>query len=205
MRHSWFVALLLAAPVCALSPSPAEAQSRPLETRPRMEARPAFEYFVARNRLELGGGAAELDGVGGRLLWPVAGVSAAPLFSRTDLGGYLVHSPADGAEPEMWHYGVQADLRLGRAPLARRIDPLLSLGVGAVRVEEPATEALRVPMRYPVAVTQTRTDPSVVPGLGARLRLLPGLGLRGDVRMVVDFRERTTRNVETSAGVSVAM
>jgi hypothetical protein len=208
MTRSSFALLLLVVPACIGAAPPAGAQVFPPDARPRVDARPAFEYFVARNRLELGDGATDLSGVGARLLWPLAGVSPTPLLARTDVGGYLVHSPRDGAEPEMWHYGVQADLRLTRGSVAGRIDPLVSLGLGAVRVEEPAKHTPIVPFRDPEAraaasAPRTRTDASVVPGVGARLRLLPGLGLRGDVRMMVDFGERTTRNVETSAGVSI--
>lgn len=194
------VATLLIAGSLGL-PAPAAAQGAP--DVPRVEARPSFEYFVARNRLERGGGASELDGVGGRVLWPLAATD--PLLSRLAVGGYLVHSARAGDDPDMWHYGVQADVRLARSPLAGRVDPLLSLGVGAVRVKEPGAAEFVAPLRDPLAGTAARvhTDPSLVPGVGARVHLFPGVGLRTDARVVVDFRERAGRSLELAGGLSL--
>jgi hypothetical protein len=181
-----------------------------------VEPRPSFEYFVARSRLEQGGVASRLDGVGGRVLWPLP--AGGPLLSRMAVGGYLTHAEEDGREPDMWHYGVQADLRLARSPLAGRVDPLLSLGVGAVRVEEPVAVApppaplfdpgpsLLTPLRDGGArspAPRTRTSPSLVPGVGARVHLLPWLGFRGDVRMLVDFRDGARRDLEVAGGLSI--
>ncbi|HEX2190775.1 MAG TPA: hypothetical protein VHG51_17840 [Longimicrobiaceae bacterium] len=200
MMRCLVVTLLIAAP--ALLPAPAGAQAPP--ELPRLETRPSFEYFVARNRLDRGGAASELDGVGGRVLWPLAAMD--PLLSRVAVGGYLVHSARDGEDPDMWHYGVQADLRLSRSAFAGRVDPLVSLGVGAVRVKEPGTGEWIAPLRDPLAAStaRVRTDPSLVPGIGARIHLLPGVGLRGDARMVVDFRDRASRSLEFSGGISIS-
>ncbi len=106
----------------------------------------------------------------------------------------------------MWHYGVQADLRLTRSPLMGRVDPLLSLGVGAVRVEEPAAGSLLAPVPGALgrsSEVRTTTDPSLVPGVGARVHLLPWLGFRGDVRMLVDFRDGARRDLEIAGGLSI--
>lgn len=193
--------------------SPANAQQAGL---PRGGSGGSVEYFVARNRLALGGGRTDLDGVGGRILWSLARRDAPPLVSRMALGGYVVHSPEDSEDVEMWHYGVQTDLRLPELRLAPRVDPLLSLGVGAVRVrEEPGSTRLAPPLPVDVPGWSVRapeprstsarpeTSLSVVPGVGAKLRLVPGLDFRGDLRMVVDFRDRTTRNLELSGGISI--
>ncbi|HEX7240378.1 MAG TPA: hypothetical protein VF263_08945 [Longimicrobiaceae bacterium] len=168
----------------------------------------SVEYFVARSRMALGGGRTDLDGVGGRILWSLARRDAPPLVSRMTLGGYVVHTPEDTEDVEMWHYGVQADLRLPGPGLVPRVDPLLSLGVGAVRVEEePGTTPTAPPLLLAAeprsAPARPETSLSVVPGVGAKLRLVPGLDFRGDLRMVVDFRDRTTRNLELSGGISI--
>lgn len=206
------VVISLIASLAGFVPTPGEAQS-PSQRPSYRPQNGSFEYFVARSRLTLGAGsAAELDGIGGRILWslaPLAGERSGAVLSRLALGPYLVHTPEDREDVEMWHYGVQADVLLARAPLAGRVDPLLSLGVGAVRVEEPLENVEPVPplLRRPdLAVDpfeRTRTDLSLVPGVGARMGLLPGLDFRGDVRMVIDFRERTRRNLEVSAGLSL--
>jgi len=193
---------ILAVAAAAAAPD-AGAQARDPYAPPRVEARPSFEYFVARSRLERGGTASRLDGVGGRVLWPLG--TTGPLLSRMAVGGYLTHADEAGAEPDMWHYGVQADLRLSPSPLAGRVEPLLSLGVGAVRVEEPVARSLlaRPEALDRLPAVRARTDPSLVPGVGARLRLLPWLGFRGDVRMLVDFRDGARRDLEVAGGLSI--
>ncbi len=122
------------------------------------------------------------------------------------VGGYLTHAEEAGAEPDMWHYGVQADLRLTRSPLLGRLDPLLSLGVGAVRVEEPAARSLltRPDAAGRAPSLRTTTDPSLVPGVGARVNVLPWLGFRGDVRMLMDFRDGARRDLEIAGGLSIS-
>lgn len=205
MRHSLFAALSLSA-LAALTPAHAGAQSDlPLST-PRAEGRVSLDYFLSRNRLAREAGHTELDGIGGRVMWPLAALHGrgSTLLDRLSLGGYVVHTPEDGDDTQMLHYGAQADFRVAGSPLAGRVDPLLSLGVGAVRVEEPepahpyvmAPEALH-------AAPEVRTSPSLVPGIGARIHLLPALGFRTDLRVVIDFRERTTRSLELSGGISL--
>lgn len=194
-----FVAILALVLAAGAAPG-AAAQAGDPYAPPRVEPRPSFEYFVARNRLERGGTASELDGVGGRVLWPLR--ASGPLLSRMAVGGYLTHAQEAGEDPDMWHYGVQADLRLTRSPLLGRLDPLVSLGVGAVRVQEPAGRSLlTLPGRAPAL--RTTTDPSLVPGVGARVHLLPWLGFRGDVRMLVDFRDGARRDLEVAGGLSI--
>ncbi|MBV9774846.1 MAG: hypothetical protein JO040_12910 [Gemmatimonadetes bacterium] len=223
MRNVLVVTLSLAA---LLGAAHAHAQTQPRQdpdpqpTR-RTDGARALEYFVARNRMALGSGTTKLDGFGGRMMWSLASTTA-PLGSRAWLGGYVVHTPEDENDAAMWHYGVQTDLRVAREPLAGRVAPLVSLGVGAVRVAEPVRQL--VPALKPMvelgpdgrmgefaprsAVVgrrelDTRTSLSVVPGVGARVRLVPGLDFRSDVRMLIDFRDRTTRNLEVSGGISV--
>ncbi|HEX2094815.1 MAG TPA: hypothetical protein VHG28_20590 [Longimicrobiaceae bacterium] len=205
------VGILFAATLAGIVPTPVSAQLQPRKA----EVRGSLEYFVARNRLTLGGGPTELDGVGGRILWPltaVTGTDALPLASRIAVGGYVVHTPRDAEEMEMWHYGMQADLLVPVVPAESRIDPLLSLGVGAVRVDEPTRipvpaqhlTVIGAPGKLPALRTErTHTDLSLVPGVGARLRLLPGVDFRSDLRMVIDFRDRTRRNLEMSGGISI--
>jgi hypothetical protein len=198
MKRMLVLTLSLAA-LAGLTPPQLRAQDPSFGEAPRTRGERFLDYFVSRNRLAQGDGSrTELDAIGGRLTWPLAAVAGReliPLAERVSVGGYLVHTPADAEETSMWHYGVEADFRATDAPLAGRVDPLLSLGVGAVRVEEP---------RSPGA-GNARTSLSMVPGVGARVRLVPRLAFRSDLRMVVDFRERTTRNVELSGGLSLPL
>lgn len=220
MRRVLVAILSLAA--LGAAPAHVRAQQNPDPYLVRSgEAARLLDFFVARSRMELGSGTTRLDGFGGRVMWSLA-ATPAPWGSRTWLGGYLVHTPQDQNDAAMWHYGVQTDLKVAPAPLAGRVDPLLSLGVGAVRVEEPVKRLVPPPMVLldrgpgtgsgifaprPVDAApremEARTSLSLVPGVGARVRLTRGLDFRSDVRVLMDFRSRTTRNVEVSGGISV--
>ncbi len=191
----------------------------------------AVEYFVSRARLTLGDGErADLGGVGGRVLWslaPVAARSGLPLLERVAVGGYLVHASAALEERELWHYGIETDVRLTRAPLAGRIEPLVTLGIGSIRQEEPGTSHLLAPTgpvvygsTDPAAVpsksapsaetefaayTQTITSLALTPGIGVRIRLLPRVDLRSDLRSVVGLREEGRPHLELGAGISLRL
>lgn len=216
------VATLSLAALLGAAPVQVHAQQND-QTRPSRQAdRPrALEYFVARNRMTLGTGTTKLDGFGGRVMWSLASTPA-PLGSRAWLGGYVVHTPEEENDAAMWHYGVQTDLNLTRNRVAGRVDPLVSLGLGAVRVAEPVKRLVPSPRplveltpdgrtselaprttAVPGRELEARTSLSVVPGIGARMRLVPGLDFRGDVRMLIDFRSRTTHNLEVSGGISI--
>ena len=143
--------------------------------------RPEFDYFLSRYQ-----GEGEVEAVGARLMWSLG---------RTSVGGYFVHAPEEQAWAGSWRYGAQADLRVTRRPVAGRVDPFLSLGVGASRLLE-GRERLLAP---------ARTHLSVAPGVGLRFRLRPGFGLRGDARQVLDFHDGVKRNLELSGGLSLGV
>ena len=154
--------------------------------------RPELDYFVSRYRaVDAPPQGGEEGAVGARLMWP--------LSTRASFGGYVVHSPDDQNLSSTWRYGAQADVRIVPLPLAGRVDPLVSLGVGASRIEEAPARA------HELRVAEPRTYLSVAPGLGVRLHLTPGLGLRGDARRVLEFREGVRRNVELSGGLSIGV
>jgi hypothetical protein len=188
------VAILLAAPTSLFGQGGLRAAVGGAEVD-----RPELDYFLSRYRGA--DGAMQAQAVGARLMWslaPLQGESA--LLSRTSVGGYLVHSPDDKTWSGSWRYGAQADLRVTRLPLAGRVDPFLSVGVGASRVLEPGDAAERGRL-----FEKPSTHLSVAPGLGMRLRVTPGLGLRWDARQVLDFRDRVERNVELSGGLSLGV
>jgi hypothetical protein len=139
--------------------------------------------------------------VGARLMWPLAPLStSSPLLTRASLGGYFVHSPDDEEWTRSWRYGAQADVRVTRLPVAGRVDPLVSLGVGASRMAEAPR-----PTGPEARVSEARTHLSVAPGVGLRLLVAPGLGLRGDARQVLDFVDGVQRKVELSGGLSIGV
>lgn len=162
-------------------------------------SRPAFDYFVSRFQ-GIGEGSAEKvrDAVGGRLMWR--------LTPRAALGGYLVHAPAIRGGEEAWRYGAQADLRVADLEIGTRVQPILSLGIGALHEQVPLVR----PVPVPPGRTETaeldmfqRMTLSVAPGLGVRIWLMPGLALRGDARRVIDMDDSNRRHFEFSGGFSL--
>ena len=193
------VRLLLALAILLAAPSSLFGQVGVGAPGSRAMDRPEFDYFLSRYRGV--GGAGEAEAVGARLMWSLAPLGRrSPLLGRTSVGGYLVRSPDDQAWTESWRYGAQADVRVTRLPVAGRIDPVLSLGVGASRVlDEREVEERRSLFGEP------RTHLSLAPGLGVRFRLGPGFGLRGDARQVLDFRDGVQRKLELSGGLSLGV
>lgn len=193
------------------------------------------DYFLSHNRVNSEDGASRtLDGVGGRMMWslaPLAGSSRSSFLTRTAAGGYLVHTPGDADGQEMWHYGAQADVRMTSAPVAGRVEPLISLGLGAVRVDEPGewiavTPETRIaepaprqtadltpmpvvlpalPQVQVLSPPRVTTRVSVAPGIGARVRLLPGINIRGDMRVLFDVDDHTRRTTEFAGGLSMSV
>lgn len=214
--------LATAALLCAL-PSAAAGQVDGSRLTARDEGGRYFDYYVSRFRLSEGSGGATEDGVGGRMMWSVAPLlrSGSPWLDRALVGGYLTHTPEDGDRHEMWRYGAQVDYIVTPEPLVGRVEPLVSLAAGAVRVTEPGMQWSSVPYLIPreeareggvgtpilsaALPDRVSTRPSVTPGIGARVRILPGLSLRTDARQVIDFRDEVVSNFELSAGISVGM
>ena len=192
VRLGLAIAILLAAPSLLFAQGDVRAQVDGVGV-----GGPEFDYFLSRYRAADG----EAEAVGARLMWSLAPLRReSALLARTSLGGYLVHSPVEQAWAESWRYGAQADVRVTRLPIAGRVDPFLSLGVGASRVLDARDVADRERL-----LGEPRTHLSVAPGVGLRFRLAPGFGLRGDARQVLDFQDGVRRNLELSGGLSLGV
>ena len=186
-------------------------------------ARTVVEGYVGQARLEAGllGDDARLTGAGARLLLPLAAFGATtehPLVRRLAVGGFVTSTSADDDRVRARHVGVQADLSLTDRWLAGRVEPLVSLGVGAFRARRMATDGpppsplcVRPPLDAALACPAVRGDAgararrdltAVTPGIGARVALLPGLALRADVRDVIVHDGGPRHGAEVAVGVS---
>jgi hypothetical protein len=211
--------LLAALGACAATPLPVMAQLGP-------PVRTVLEGYVARSQLHrsVAGSPARLAAVGARLLVPVEQLAAAAprwLAERVDVGAFLSTAATDARTLAARHYGAQADVRLTSRPLAGRIEPLASLGIGGfrARLEEPrvarplgaACLAPADPGAAPgarcLALGQPEQAPAVEsfalsPALGARLTLVPGVALRVEARDLVVHRDGPRHNLELALGLS---
>lgn len=224
MSRILLLALALAS-TSGMAPAAAMAQAEDARLEVPEDARRYLDYYMSRFRLAWSSGnAEETDAVGGRLMWSMAPLVPSwntPWLDRALLGGYVAHTSEDVDRMEILRFGAQMDFIVTPEPLAGRIEPLVSLAAGAVRVTEPGIQWRSVPYIVPDGQGErgigaapplmleaslperTHTRPSLTPGIGARIRLLPGLSLRTDARRVIDFRDGATGNLELSGGISV--
>ena len=204
---------------CAATPLPVMAQLGP-------PIRAVFEGYVARSQLHpvVAGSPARLEAVGARLLVPVeqlAGGAPRWVAQRAEVGAFLSTAASDERDVDARHYGAQVDLRLTPRPLAGRVEPLVSLGVGGLRARretagtprlaavclepsEPsaASTARCLTLRPPEPGTASGHWLALSPAVGARVALVPGIALRVDARDLVVFRDAPRHNVELAVGRS---
>lgn len=210
--------LVAALGACAMTPLPVAAQLGP-------PLRAVVEGYLAHGRLEAGvaDGPARVEALGARVLLPVsqfATVAPGSTLDRLDVGAFVAGAPADEQGVAARHYGMQADLRLAPRPLAGRVTPIASLGVGALHARRelaprtpfgaaclaPAGAADASPPARCLALAPhprtTRSAFALSPALGARVALVPGLALRLDARDVLLFRDARRHNPELAVGLS---
>jgi hypothetical protein len=143
------------------------------------------------------------DGVGGRLMWSAirpedAGTSW--LADRTSIGLFGAYTPDQDLGFSTVHLGAVVDLQPVPTPLAGRVTPFASLGVGALRTNVSLRTPAALRTRSPLT-EHTNTTPTLAPGAGLRVALAPGLALQGDVRDVMTFRRDTRHNVALEVGL----
>jgi hypothetical protein len=190
----------------AVSAIPSAAQAAT-----RVAYRPArqLDYFVSRFQT---GAGQPLDGLGARVLWRLPGtlplVRSAPAWA----GLYGEHTPQERGL-ETWRFGGQADaavLRGAALPLEGRV----SLGLGVVHVRRQETAPVGITAGGPMFELRaaprhhtTRGDLGVsfAPGIGARLGVGNGTGIRTDLRRIWELGGSAEVATQLSAGVSLPL
>ena len=190
----------------ALSPRPAGAQLEP-RPLPWTGTRPALELGYTQLRFDVARGTPlRAEGVGGRLMWNLAGVTGREggLAARTGVGLFATFAPQQRfggpARVSTTTAGAAADVRPLAAPLFGRVDPFLSLGAGALRTSRSAGLS---PSPSPL-MGDARTSFTLTPGVGTTLQLGRQLALQGEVRDFVTFRDAARHNVALGAGLRLA-
>lgn len=176
---------------------------------------PAVEGFYTRIGLGTGGRTARVDGVGGRLMWALvppaeAATSDASWLARhTAVGLFGAYTPPQSLGVSTTQVGLAVDLTPYSAPLAGRVEPFVSLGAGVMRTTAvPGALPIRRAPRA-IGVTPAGVVPVaralapaggvdnaaflVVPSVGARVQLRPGVALQADVRNALTFAGGATR------------
>ena len=213
----------LALPLAVVALPPALAA----QTAPR--AGVVYEHFLSRARLSpaVVGAPVRVEGMGARLLFPLGAVTggvAPGLGRRVAVGGFATYAPADDPGFTTWHYGAVADVRLLDRPVLGRLEPLVSLGAGAFRMQRddrvgqpPLGVACVNPKDLPLRAADAclpppsdplrlrKTDFALSPAAGLRVALFPNVGLRADVRDVIVYAAGAPKhNFEFATGFSLA-
>jgi hypothetical protein len=170
----------------------------------------AIEPLYTRIRFGGDGGRRTADGVGVRLVFGRRSLDDGEgdrLARRTELAVFATHARESAPRPHdqrlsTTSLGLAADLRPLARPLAGRLDPFVSLGLGLLRTRDAALApppALRWP---PVRVERTRSTAALLPGVGARLPLTSRVALQAEAR---DLIARGHHNVAVGAGLRLSL
>lgn len=184
--------------VFLLLPGLVSAQARPADPASNGGER-YLDYFVSQwwtaDRAERQSAA-----VGGRVMWALPSPAVSPQLplGRAYVGGYVMRLRHEEESREAWHYGTQADLSVSRSPLFGRVEPLVSLSVGALR-----TTGAPDPLFAAEQQIAGETVLTVAPGIGARIRLMPRLEIRSDVRRLQELGDDPRGYFEMAGGLSL--
>jgi len=198
------------------SPSAADGQRVP---RPAVEAHyTRIGYAGAATGAPVGGGTVRAEGLGGRVMWPLAAAHdpASWLGRHAAVGLFGAYTPNPERGFSAGQVGIAADLAPLATPLAGRVEPFVSLGAGALhtttrglfprptpRPELPVEPAAagRSPL---VAGSRSATRFLLVPAVGARLAVRPTMAVQGDLRTLVTTGDGTGR-VHHAVGTGVRL
>lgn len=209
-------------PCLAIAEAGAQAFLR--APQPQFGGRLILDGYVSQYDLALAGVRARLDGVGARVMVALArpeSIQRQRLAEHFAVGGFIGSTSeegiAAGSAMRTTVYGVQLDVRPLRAPVAGLFEPVLSLGAGAMRVEETHADVLRLPDGSPLVprdvpveprrwhLTERATHPILAPSVGLLLTPSPGFALRLDARSLLSNGEGIGRSSELAAGVSITL
>lgn len=218
MRSRIWISLGVAGLILAAPPATAAAQFSGLRGLPTT-GRMTVDGYVSRYRLALPNARTRLDGMGGRIMWalaPTLGAERERLAEHLAVGVFAAATPGDGVanrgEVRTAVYGFQLDARPLRAPMGRMVEPVLSVGVGALQVRQttPTRWILRdgmtlvphdVPIAHlPPAGEERRTHVVLAPAIGILLSPRADFALRFDARRLLNHG-----GTELATGISLRL
>ena len=197
MPHARRLAALASAAALFMIPADqAAAQDQPLGIRPTRFTAQVYLAQYSLDNAAADGGRAGVGGFGGRLMFnrSTAANALRTFFTRASGGVFATYTNQD--DVSTLHYGVQGDVALFPAPVARGwLDPFISVGLGGFRtsVNNPLGEGNIV-----------NTDLALTPAAGTRIPLFSGISFRGDLRAPIIFGESTTVNFVAEGGLSLS-
>ena len=204
----------------ALVAATAQAQQSPAPLA--IDGGATFEGYYTHYRLDSRGERTRADGFGGRLMWYPghrgrAEPRAAWLAPRVGLGAFAEYASEHEAGFTLLHAGVQGDVSLLPRPLFGRFEPMLALGIGALRtsgVDLFGERDVNAGVVFSIAgmpslrvrgTSDAITTLALAPSLGARIAAVRNVALRADVRDLVTFRNGTKHNRQFALGIALGI
>jgi hypothetical protein len=163
----------------------------------RAEVRPyrfTVEPFLSQTWFDAGGrdGREGLGGFGVRVMFnrSDAAETVRSLLGRSTVGAFANFTTGQKGLGSTQHIGAELDVSLFPEARARgTLDPFVSLGAGVLRASGGG---------------ESESEFAVTPGVGTRISLLNGLGLRGDLRAPVVLGSDTRVNFTAEGGFFVS-
>ena len=191
-RTVYLAALGVTLGVFPVTPATAQPNTRSAERG----AIPELQVNYTQIRFDAGDRKLGASGVGARVMWqPLATADgSSSLLDRTSVGAFATYTPEHTFSSDIAFrslgVGAALDVRPLSAPIASRLDPYVTLGLGAMHTgvrHAPSSPA-------PALLRRSTTDFTTMYGLGAAARLAPRLGIRGDVQDLVTFGSDAIRS-----------
>ena len=135
-------------------------------------------------------------GIGLRLMFGLGPtpIPAHSILQRTKVGAFIMYTASSDNNPKVWNVGAEGDLPIFRAPLARWLDPFVSVGLGWFRASVGQGNGL----------TLVDSHFAATPGAGALFRITDRVHLRGDLRMPIVFGSATRLQYVAEGGLAVS-
>jgi len=188
------IALGAAALLCA--PTLAHAQAAPSDpyNASRFSVEPYLSETWTKNDVT-----DKRNGTGGfgvRVMFGQSSASRAlsTLFNRARAGAFVTYASGDNSLKQ-YNYGVQGDFPLFATPAGAgfRLDPFVSLGIGAIHSSVDAGSGTNI----------TSNDFALTPAVGTLIPIAGAVKFRGDLRDAILFGNSTTNNFIAEGGISI--
>lgn len=172
-----------------------------------------FDVYVARHDLSFPNMAGRPEGTGFRVMAPLSSADGGRrerLLEHVSVGGYFEVAketrPGTNARLRQEVYAAEVEVRPLRAPLAGRLEPIVGIATGLIRLEEinHPPKTLSSPTRPPYTTSTMSERALLAPSAGVLLRVTRNVGLRFDVRELMVSGSGDAGSTQMATGVRLS-
>jgi hypothetical protein len=198
MKKTRYTGLLVASVVLLSATTAMRAGAQEIEDQSMGPSRVSIEPFLSHIFFDNPVG--DNDGLGGIGVRAMVGRGAVvggmnTFFTRARAGVFLTYTAEQtDFDISTFHFGGQAEVPLFAAPVGGGyLDPFISVGAGMYRSSQPVEGG----------GDRTFSDFALTPGAGTLIPIFGAIAIRGDVRDVIIFGDKTTNNFALEGGLSI--